>query len=79
MNVALILSAVKAGATVANYCQVVGLNKAVTRGEALEGKEGKICGARVRDNLTGEVWDVRAKVSLVFQRYDLCSNFFALF
>ena len=36
----------------------------------------QICGARVRDNLTGEVWDVKAKVSLFFksERNDVCSD-----
>lgn len=54
MNVALIMTAVKHGATVANYCEVTKLNKDTS---------GKINGARVKDNLTGEEWNVRAKVS----------------
>jgi glycerol-3-phosphate dehydrogenase len=54
MNVALTMTAVKHGATVANYTEVIDLHKDTT---------GKIVGARVKDNLTGEEWDVKAKVS----------------
>lgn len=53
MNIALIMSAVKHGAIVANYCEVTRLNK---------DQNGKLNGARVKDNLTGEEWDIRAKV-----------------
>ena len=56
MNIALIMSAVKHGAIVANYCEVMQLNK---------GPNGKINGARVRDNLTGEEWNIRTKVHLL--------------
>ncbi|KAF7294670.1 Glycerol-3-phosphate dehydrogenase [Mycena indigotica] len=52
MNMALILSAVKHGATVANYCEVTDLHK---------GSDGKLNGARVKDNMTGKEFDVRAK------------------
>jgi glycerol-3-phosphate dehydrogenase len=55
MNIALIMTAIKWGAVVVNHTQVSSLNK---------DSSGKICGARVRDNLTGEEWDVKAKVSL---------------
>ena len=50
---ALIMSAVKHGAIVANYCEVTRLNK---------DQNGKLNGARVRDNLTGEEWIIRTKV-----------------
>jgi hypothetical protein len=50
---ALIMSAVKHGAIVANYCEVTKLNK---------DQNGKLNGARVKDNLTGEEWDIRTKV-----------------
>ena len=50
---ALIMSAVKHGAIVANYCEVTRLNK---------DQNGKLNGARVKDNLTGEEWDIRTKV-----------------
>lgn len=53
MNVALIMTAVKHGAAVANHTEVVKLHK--------DGF-GKLNGARVRDNLTGKEWDVKAKV-----------------
>ncbi|KAF7359183.1 Glycerol-3-phosphate dehydrogenase [Mycena sanguinolenta] len=52
MNLALIMSAVKHGAIVANYCEVTGLHK---------NGLGKLDGARVKDNMTGEEFDVRAK------------------
>ena len=56
MNIALIMSAVKHGAIVANYCEVMKLNK---------GPNGKINGVRVKDNLTGEEWNIRTKVNLL--------------
>ncbi|KAJ8082348.1 mitochondrial glycerol-3-phosphate dehydrogenase [Marasmius tenuissimus] len=52
MNIALIMTAVKHGAMVANYTEVTQLHKDGT---------GKLNGARVRDNLTGEEFNVRAK------------------
>lgn len=54
MNVALIMTAVKLGATVANYCGVVDLHKDA---------HGKLVGAKVKDQLTGREFDVRAKAS----------------
>lgn len=53
MNMALIMTAVKHGAVVANHTEVVKLHKDAS---------GKLNGARVRDNLTGKEWDVKAKV-----------------
>ncbi|KAG6853559.1 hypothetical protein C0991_003229 [Blastosporella zonata] len=52
MNIALIMTAVKLGATVANYTEVTDLHKDAS---------GKIIGAQVKDNLTGASWPVRAK------------------
>ncbi|KAF7323209.1 Glycerol-3-phosphate dehydrogenase [Mycena chlorophos] len=52
MNMALILSAVKHGATVANYCEVTALHK---------NDDGKLNGARIKDNMTGKEFTVRAK------------------
>ncbi|KAJ6620300.1 FAD dependent oxidoreductase-domain-containing protein [Mycena sp. CBHHK59/15] len=52
MNIALIMSAVKHGATVANYCEVTKLHKNTS---------GKLNGARVKDNMTGEEFNVRAR------------------
>lgn len=57
MNVALIMTAVRLGAIVANHCEVIELHK---------GDAGKLIGARVKDNLTGKEWDIRAKVSSAF-------------
>ena len=48
------MSAVKHGAIVANYCELMKLHK---------GPTGKINGARLKDNLTGEEWDIRTKVN----------------
>lgn len=53
MNTALIMSAVKHGAIVANYAEVMSFYKS---GE-------KISGARIRDELTGEEFVVHARVS----------------
>ncbi len=55
MNIALIMTAVKLGATVANKVEVTQL---------LKNADGKIDGARVRDDLTGKEWDVKAKVPI---------------
>ncbi len=51
MNVALALTAAQEGAAVANHVEVTGLLK----------EAGRVQGASVRDTLTGEGWDVRAK------------------
>jgi hypothetical protein len=55
MNIALIMTAVKYGAIVANHCEVTALHKAST---------GKLNGARLKDSLTGKEWDIQAKVRL---------------
>ncbi|KAL0076011.1 FAD dependent oxidoreductase-domain-containing protein [Phycomyces blakesleeanus] len=52
MNVALALTAAYHGATVANHCEVVDLTK---------GEDGMVNGAKLRDTLTGDEWNVRAK------------------
>jgi glycerol-3-phosphate dehydrogenase len=54
MNIALIMTAVQEGAVVANHVEVTGLLKS--------DNGGKLHGARVRDTLTGQTWNVRAKV-----------------
>ncbi|KAH9949802.1 DAO-domain-containing protein [Amylocystis lapponica] len=54
MNIALIMTAVQQGAIVANHVEVTTLHKD-TAGS------GKLYGARIKDNLTGKEWDVRAK------------------
>ncbi len=58
MNIALIMTAVKLGATVANKVEVMQL---------LKDADGKIEGARVRDNLTGDEWEVKARVLSISQ------------
>ena len=55
MNVALVMTAVKEGAVVANHVEVTKLHK---------DQSGKLIGAQVQDTLTGEKWDVRAKASM---------------
>ncbi|EOQ98780.1 hypothetical protein E3P77_02391 [Wallemia ichthyophaga] len=52
MNMALIMTAVHHGATVANHTEVVRLEK---------NSSGKIEGARLRDNITKHEWDVKSK------------------
>lgn len=54
MNIALILTAVQQGAIAANHIEVTELLKSET--------DGKLYGARVRDIITGETWNIRAKV-----------------
>jgi glycerol-3-phosphate dehydrogenase len=51
MNLSVALTATQNGATAVNYVEVVKL---------LKDTEGKMAGARVRDKLTGEEWDVKA-------------------
>ena len=55
MNIALILSAIMHGTVAANYTEVVALNKD-------NSEKPQINGARLRDLLTGDEFDVRAKV-----------------
>lgn len=57
MNQALINTAVQYGAIAANHTTVT---------ELLKNDEGKIIGAKMRDNLTGREWDTKAKVGCVW-------------
>ncbi|KAI9095876.1 FAD dependent oxidoreductase-domain-containing protein [Phlyctochytrium arcticum] len=63
MNVAIALTAVAHGATVANHTEVVKILK--KQRTTLIGKYNlgpeEVCGAILRDNLTGEQWEVKAK------------------
>ncbi|KAI8881876.1 DAO-domain-containing protein [Backusella circina FSU 941] len=52
MNVALAMTAACYGATVANHCEVTSLTK---------NEKGEINGAKMRDNINGDEWEVRAK------------------
>ena len=53
MNIALAMTAVHWGADAVNHVKVT---------ELLKGKDGKITGATVQDTITGESWDILAKV-----------------
>ncbi|XP_015790857.1 glycerol-3-phosphate dehydrogenase, mitochondrial [Tetranychus urticae] len=53
MNLALILTAVRYGANCANHVGVT---------ELIKDENGQLCGAKLKDNLTGEEWPVKAKV-----------------
>ena len=53
MNLAIVLTAARYGATVANHTRVTGL---------LKDNEGKLCGAKMKDNITGQEWETKAKV-----------------
>lgn len=55
MNIALALTSILHGAVALNHTEVVALNKAST------GDKTRIVGARIRDTLTGEEFDVKAK------------------
>ncbi|XP_066432102.1 glycerol-3-phosphate dehydrogenase, mitochondrial [Eleutherodactylus coqui] len=57
MNLAIALTAARYGAATANYTEVVGLLK---KTDPQTGTE-RVCGARCRDVLTGQAFDVRAK------------------
>jgi glycerol-3-phosphate dehydrogenase len=60
MNIAIALTAIDKGAVVANYVEVTDLLKKDVDGIA------KICGAQVRDGLTGQTWKIHAKVYQYF-------------
>lgn len=62
---ALIMTAVQYGATVANYVEVI---------EVLKDSKGMTCGAKMRDTITGATWDVAAKVNFFSNSYFL-NNF----
>uniref|UniRef100_A0A0K0ERJ6 Glycerol-3-phosphate dehydrogenase n=1 Tax=Strongyloides stercoralis TaxID=6248 RepID=A0A0K0ERJ6_STRER len=52
MNLAIILTAIRHGASAANHVKVQKL---------LKDNNGKLCGATVKDMITGDEWDVKAK------------------
>lgn len=56
MNLAIALTAGRQGATVCNHVEVLELLK---KPDA-SGKQ-KLCGAKVKDTITGKVWDIKAK------------------
>lgn len=57
MNLAIALTAARYGAAMANYTEVVSLLKRTDPGSG----EERVCGARCRDVITGEEFDVKAK------------------
>ncbi|KAG7253286.1 hypothetical protein CRUP_017301, partial [Coryphaenoides rupestris] len=57
MNLAISLTAARYGTAMANYTEVVSLLKTSDPATGTE----KVCGARCRDVLTGQEFDVRAK------------------
>lgn len=61
MNVLIGLTAAQKGAVVANYVEVKELLKDSDLDKNGASRD-KLVGARLRDNLTGEEWEVRAKV-----------------
>lgn len=65
MNVALALTAAKEGATVANHVEVISLLKEQQTKQTEDGgTETKqvVCGARMKDTITGKEWETRAHV-----------------
>jgi glycerol-3-phosphate dehydrogenase len=58
MNVALALTASYCGADVINHVEVTSLKK---REGDKESPQQQLCGAVVRDMITGETWDIKAK------------------
>lgn len=65
MNVALVMTAVHQGCVAANHTEVIALHKDA---------KGKCNGARLRDNISGEEWDVKAKVSDPLQPGPACGS-----
>ena len=60
MNLALALTAAREGGTIANHVEVTGLVKEQRQMEDGTSKE-VVCGARMKDTLTGDEWVTRAK------------------
>jgi glycerol-3-phosphate dehydrogenase len=60
MNLALIMTAVKQGAAIANYVEVTKLLKTPNK-EVSDSGDGKLYGASVKDSFTGEEWNIHAK------------------
>ena len=57
MNVALALTAAYHGAALANHVEVTGLMKGSKNADG----EPRLSGAKVRDSLTGQEWEIKAK------------------
>lgn len=63
MNLALILTSVLYGATVANYTEVTALQT---------DEKGKLSSATVKDTLTGHSFEIRAKVDRLLSSFRQC-------
>ena len=53
------MTAVQHGAVMANHVEVTALHKRFDQAKGTD----RICGARLKDKMTGEEWDVRCRVS----------------
>ena len=65
MNVAIALTAAREGATVANHVEVTSLLKEqqmVSKENGEQETKQVLCGARLRDMITGKEWEVRSRV-----------------
>lgn len=65
MNIAIALTAAREGATVANHVEVTSLLKeqqVVSNENGEQETKAVLCGARLRDIITGKEWEVRSRV-----------------
>lgn len=60
MNISLVMTAVQHGAVMANHVEVTALHK---KPDPSRGGRDRICAASMRDQMTGEEWTVRCRVS----------------
>ncbi|KAK4687415.1 glycerol-3-phosphate dehydrogenase, partial [Tremellales sp. Uapishka_1] len=58
MNISLVMTAVQHGAIVANHVEVTALHK---MSDPQKGGEERICGATLKDRMTGEEWRVKCR------------------
>ncbi|EIW72687.1 hypothetical protein TREMEDRAFT_70788 [Tremella mesenterica DSM 1558] len=58
MNISLVMTAVQHGAIMANHVEVTELHK---RPDSKRDGQERVCGARLRDRMTGEEWSVRCR------------------
>ena len=60
MNISLVMTAVQHGAVMANHVEVTALHK---KPDASRGGQERICAATLKDQMTGEEFTVRCRVS----------------
>jgi glycerol-3-phosphate dehydrogenase len=58
MGISLVMTAVQHGAIMANHVEVTQLHKKFDQKRNID----RICGATLKDNMTGETWDVKCRV-----------------